>query len=482
MIGYIPKIMQDELFYSWLSRIYMYSGFPAYSYALEEILEKKNMRPTFEFLNRMNPETLCLMEREVISLEELILEHTMFPESRFAPMDRRQNALTMMKSQEGDPYNLLPRPQKNIQRFFRYCPMCVIEDREKYGETFWRREAQIIGVNVCVKHNCRLNDTSIEVTGKQSPRLYIADEEINDVVVDVVDNPLELELSSYMADVFSKPVDFNNDIPVGTFLNSRLEGTEYISVRGKQRNITKLYEDFMEFYKSLPQQGVTELFQLQKIFTGYSYDFYWICQLAFFLKVPANDLVSPQLPQKSQTERFNERVAELYKNGLGCHRIAREMGACASTVLNANRKKKRKAHDYSVRKGTTKNDWELMDKQLLPSVKNKCKEIYHNNGDKPGRVTINAVRLALELPDKRFDYLPKCKKVIEKYHEDYPVYWARLIVWTYRYLIKQDPQKRILYSNIRSITNLRMKNFQAALPYLEIFASNGEAEKIKELV
>ena len=118
----------------------------------------------------------------------------------------------------------------------------------------------------------------------------------------------------------------DNTVGIGEFLNSRLEGTKYLSARGKMRNVTLLFNEFMEFYKELPNQGITKLSQMQKIFTGYRWDFYEVCQIAFFLKINIDELVNPRLPKKSQTEIFNEKVARLYDAGLGCHRIAREMG------------------------------------------------------------------------------------------------------------------------------------------------------------
>ena len=123
------------------------------------------------------------------------------------------------------------------------------------------------------------------------------------------------------------------------------------------------------------------------------------------------------MPEKSQTELFNERVEQLYAQGLGCHRIAKKLGCSPSTAKNANRVKPKAEHDYSVRKGIKRDDWEKIDEQMLEQVLDTCEKIYYNDGGRPGHVTVNAVCRNLRLPDKRFDYLPKCRKIIYEYEE-----------------------------------------------------------------
>lgn len=481
MIGFMPVIYSDELAYSWFARYYAHSGHSAYVFAIADLLENRNIRADVEYLNRLNSDA-----REVISsmipMEELILQHTMFPSARFAENSRKNTALQFMMKQEGDVHNLLPLPKSNLPRYIKYCPLCAKEDREKYGEAFWRRSALIRNVDICAKHRCRLKNTNILISGKQSPRLYVAETEIKDMEPEFVDDGLELRFVEFITEVFHAPIDMDNEVGIGDFLNSKLEGTKYLSVRGKMRNISLLFEEFKKFYEELPQQGITKLSQMQKIFTGYRYDFYEVCQMAFFLEISVDELTSPRLPEKSQTERFNEKVAELYHAGLGSHRIAREVGSCSSTALKANRKKPKAKHDYSVRKGMRKTDWDAMDEEMLQTVRDACEQIYHNEGSRPGKVTTYAVCRALNLPDKRFDYLPKCKAVIQGYTETFEVYWAREVVWAYRSLVESEKGNDIYWRDIRDITNMRRDNFIASFPYLHLFAEQDMINAIQSLL
>lgn len=481
MIGFMPAIFPDELVYSWFARYYAHSGHSAYVFAIEDLLESRYIRPDVEFLNRLNPDAKEVITR-IISIEDLILQHTMFPSVRFAQHSRINTALQSMVRQEGDVHNLLPLPKSNLPRYIRYCPVCVAEDREKYGEAFWRRSTLLRNVDVCARHGCRLKNTNILISGKQSPRLYVADTEIKDMEPEFVEDCLELQFAQYMTEVFHAPIDMDNEVEIGNFLNSKLEGTKYLSVRGKMRNVSLLFQDLMDFYGELPQHGITKFSQMQKIFTGYRYDFGEICQMAFFLEIGVDELVNPRLPEKSQTELFNENVAKLYQSGLGCHRIARAVGSCSSTALKANREKPKAKHDYSVRKGMKKADWSAMDEELLQKVRNTCRQIYHNDGGRPGRVTTYAVCRALSLPDKRFDYLPRCKAVIQEYAESFEVYWAREVVWAYKSLVESAKQDDIYWRNIRDITNLRRNNFMSSFPYLSMFTDQDTARRIQSLL
>lgn len=482
MIGFMPSIYPEELVYSsYFCRYYVHSGHPAYVFAIEDLLERKNIRPDVEFINRLNPDAKDIITK-MISMEDLILNHTMFPIARFIPASRRSVALESMIAQEGDVHNLLPVPKSNKQRYLKYCPMCAAGDREKYGEAYWRRIPLLKNLDICAYHKCRLKTTNIAISGKQSGRLYVADAEIRDVIPEFVDDGLELQFAQYLADVFQMPIDMDNAVDIGVFLNSKLEGTKYLSARGKMRNVSLLFNDIMGFYKELPYKGINKLSQVQKIFIGYRWDFYEVCQLAFFLKISVDELVNPKLPEKSQSELFDEKVAELYATGLGCHRIARKMNCSPSTAKNANRIKPKAEHDYSGRKGIKKADWQQMDNDMIQQVRDVCEQIYHNNGDRPGRVTEYAVCRAMGVPSKRFDYLPQSKAVIQEFAEDYEVYWAREVVWCYQQLIENIGESAIRWRDIRDLTNLRKENFIASFPYLCQFTDQETAVKIQNLL
>ena len=49
--------------------------------------------------------------------------------------------------------------------FLKYCPMCVEEDKKKYGERYFHVEHQFDKIKICPHHCCKLKNTNIKNTG-----------------------------------------------------------------------------------------------------------------------------------------------------------------------------------------------------------------------------------------------------------------------------------------------------------------------------
>lgn len=480
MIAFMPEIYEDELCYSWFAKYYCRSGYPAYGYALDDLFGKRTIHFSAEYINSSFSDDAKEIIANMLPIEALIQKHTMFPVVRFMDHLRLQKALECMIRQEGKVSDLLPIPKEKNARYLRYCPCCASEQREEFGEAFWTRTANIPHIGICAKHKCRLKNTAIVLSGKQPPRLYIAEIEIEDIEPEYVRDGLELEFAKYLTEVFQAPMDLDNNISISGFLKSRLEGTKYLNVSGIQRNISLLFHDFKEFYKDMQDNGITELSQMQKIFTGYRTGFYEICQIAFFLGIPAEVLTAPVLPEKSQAELFQEKVESLRKEGFSIRKIAVMLGADPHSVRRAGVPREKAGHDYSVRKGMLKEDWDQMDADMLPRVGAVCKKLYLGEDGKPGKVSVTAVSRILNLPGKRMAYLPKCRSEIRKYEEPQEVFWARKIVWNYRKLVSEG--QIISYNKLCRPLNLRKKNFISALPFLYAFCCEEEEAAIRALV
>lgn len=475
MIAFMPKIYDDELCYSWLARYYCHSGYSAYGYALDDLLEKRTVHFSAEYVSRFN-ESAKTVINDVISMKELILKHTMFPIVRFMDYSRMNKSLDCMIRQEGKVSDLIPIPQSNNTRYLRYCPCCAVEQREKFGEAYWTRTANINSLDICARHKCKLKDTDIVLSGKQSPRLHIAEIVIQDIEPEFVENGIELKFAQYLTDVFQAPIKKENKINISDLLKSKLEGTKYLSVSGIQRNISLFYDDMMTFYKEISNNGIKDVAQIQKIFNGYRTSFYEVCQMVFFLNVQVSELVNPSLPEKSQQELFNEKVEALKATGLSSKKIARMIGADPHTVRKVGVEKTKAEHDRSGRKGIPKEDWSRMDEDTLPLIKETCQKLYDGKYGDPKRVTVGTVERVLNMPNKRLSYLPKCQNEIKKYEESQQQFWARKIVWQYRKLLSDG--KDITYRSLTRPLNLRRENFISSLPYLSLFSEQEEENRI----
>lgn len=471
MIAYFPELYPDELVYSCLARYYEHSGYLAYIFCAEDIFVNKRVRPEIEFINELKEDVVEQLCKDM-SIGQLILEHTMFPYyARFLPFERRNEAFQSLCNIAGDYHNQLaiPKQKNGEQRKLRYCPRCVKDDRSVYGETYWHREHQMYGVNYCPKHGCRLIESSVLISGKASPHLTSAEYEIreNGHILSY-GNEVEKQLAKYVGAVFQEDINMENQIVVGDFLHSRLYGTEYVSVRGEQRKIKAFTNDFMAFYIDLSQKGLTEMWQIQKVFNGYRFNLFEVCQIAMFLNIPVSELCDMELPDRKQEQIFDDKVKELHSQGIGFNRIAKQLGVSSKTIRDIAHKKderKRKSQKMKQTCGVSGMNWEQKDKDTLPLVQNAIKQIQGNGEERPHKVTEFAVCRILGLPDKGLQHLPECKKEVLRNKETWEQYWSREIIWAVHKL--QREEKVLNWKQIRVLTNMRKENLIASLSYME---------------
>lgn len=334
MIRYFPNFYPDELVYSLLSRYYTKSGYLTYRYTAEELFLSRSVRPDMDFVNAYTPEALRLITQGQ-SMEEVVLKHTMFPYyGHFLPKERRLKAFQALISMWGNYHNLMPIPirKDGSSRYIRYCPLCAKQDRELYGETYWHRTHQMIGMTACPFHGCYLKNSSVIISGKAPPMLKSAEEVIPITESVELSSDIENHLAQYMAEVFQSAVDMESEGTVGQFLYSQMANSKYRSLRGQQRNMELLHSDFSLYYKDFPNNWFTELWQIQKVLTDDRYNFYEVCLIAMFLEIPPDELVHRELPEKTQQELFDAEVHRLHEQGLKYTEIAKQLGASYQLV------------------------------------------------------------------------------------------------------------------------------------------------------
>ena len=487
MIAYFPEIYPDELMYSLLARYYVKSGYPCYWYAAEDLFQSKTVRPDIEFVNQYTPATLQMITGDLL-IDDVILNHTMFPYyGRFLPKERRDKAFKALVQMQGNYHNLLPMAKRktDLERYLRYCPICAEADRERYGESYWHRVHQMQGVDICPYHRCRLVDSSVLISGKASPDLVATEMIISDnPEVIVCDNEIECKFGKYAAEVFQTDMDLQSDVTAGAFMHSRMANTKYRSIRGEQRNITLFHTDFMDYYKNLPDNTFTELWQIQKVLNGYRCNFHEICMLALFLDIPVANLVHMNLPEKTQEQLFDEEVFRLHEQGMKYPEIAKRLNAPYDTVKAIGEQRYKTYHKEPkkpLKSGAKAYAWQQIDKDTLPFVKEAIRQLQGDEISRPKKVTVFAVEKMLNLPSKRISlYLPMCKAEIEKYEESQEQYWAREVVWAVNKIIREGDV--LNWKHIRNLTNMRKCDLTACIPYLNMFVDDKLVNQIKGLL
>lgn len=483
MITYFPIAYSDELLYSRLARYYVKSGYLAYTYAAEDLFVSKTIRPDMEFVNAYTSDVLEMITKDM-SMENVVWKHTMFPYyGRFLPMERRQRAFQALVSMQGNYHNLLPIPNRKngADRYLRYCPICAEQDRVMYGETYWHRTHQMIGLTACPIHGCYLMNSNIVISGKMPPIFKSAEEVVSVLETAVMASEIEQRIAVYMGEVFQKDVDMRLEVTAGAFLHSRMANTKYRSIRGEQRNIKLFHTDFTDFYRDLTGNWFTELWQIQKVLTGDRINFYEICLLAMFLEVPADDLAHMELPEKSQQQLFDEEVYRLHDKGLKYPEIAARLKASYDTVKAIGEHRYGTYHKppkAALKSGVKPRDWQRIDEDTLPLVKDAIQRLQGDGTTRPKRVTVSAIERMLNLSSKSISmHLPKCLTEIRKHEESQEQYWAREVIWAVRQI--ENRGDTISFRKIRELTNLRRKNLECCLPYICNYSDTSILDKVK---
>ncbi len=482
MIAYLPSIYPDELLYSLFARYYVKSGYISYINAAEDLYMSKTTRPNIEFINELNENTIDILTQNM-PFSSVVLHHTMFAYyGRFISAERQNKAFSAMLNMNKNYNNYLYIPKHQYgKRYLRYCPLCVREDRQKYGETYWHRKHQIMNVDICPIHFCKLHNSSVEITSKASPSLISAEESAIDESVVFSKNETECKIAKYVYDTFISDMDMKTNINIGDYLYSRLENTKYLSLRGEQRNITLLFNDFKNYYKDLPNISIQEDWQLQKIFNNKRCNLYEICLLAVFLNVGVNELVNMKLPKKKQKDIFDEKVLSLHKQGLKYPEIAKRLNASYDVVKAIGEGKYGYYHycvDNPKKGGAKKKDWKTFDETTIPLVINVIDKI--NAESKPQKITIGTVERLIGIPKKSLCNCPLCLAEIEKHIISQEEFYAKKVVWAVKQILADN--KALNLTNISRLTNMRKYHFKSCVPYIKKYANQKTVAKIVVLI
>lgn len=446
MILYLPEIYSDELVYSWFCRYYIHSGCLNHKSAMKDLYCKRSDNPSKEFLGHLNSDIKGKIQN-IHTMSKLILKHTMFLQyARFIPFERKKKALNCLENDFCDTHKLFSVPPRTgADLYLKYCPLCAEEDRQKYGETFWHRNHQLRNMQICHKHNCMLESSNITAKSEQTYTFCPAEvyAEKKDAVL--CRNSNMINYNKYLSDVFSAPMDFADAAPVHIALFNALIGTKYISSSGKCRNIKLLSDDMKVFYTDMGISNTASFYQVQRVLLGNKFDFTSVCQIAFYLGLSVEELTAPDI----KAEQIKKEQATHYNSG-----------------------------KQSV-------DWKKLDSELAPVFEQTANDIYSGNTNPQGRpmfVSLRNMCKVTGIQPHQIAHLPKCKAILKKYTETMESNMARRIVWAYKKLKSEQPDKIIYWSDIRSLSGVKRADTDKLIPYIYKFADAKTANKIISVI
>lgn len=203
MLSFFPTPLPDEILCSVFARYHIRSGNRKPKATLLELFNWPNVTVRVDLPYKLASlvENLPLLSKYTV--EYLIQKHTMYPMYAVFMPERRKALWRYMKGELGTYvyrgiFCPVPRP-----KYFKFCPLCFVEDLQKYGEAYWHRLHQTFGIFVCPIHAVALQDSLAPIFGNNWLEQSLASKE---------NCPFSREPISYNLKIFKKLLRLAQDI------------------------------------------------------------------------------------------------------------------------------------------------------------------------------------------------------------------------------------------------------------------------------
>ena len=172
----------DELYYSLVARANARWRFPSRRTIGELAYQKSFVVSSLELPGHLEDGVAFLLPSPLYSVDHVIDHHTLLPLfSPFLPVERTRQLRADMHGSPGASIYVrsglkassVPSPD-----CLRYCQRCADEDRQRVGETYWRRIHQVVGVEVCPEHGGALQNAHARLSRLHTAYEYIAAEDV----------------------------------------------------------------------------------------------------------------------------------------------------------------------------------------------------------------------------------------------------------------------------------------------------------------
>jgi hypothetical protein len=158
-----PVPYPDELIYSLVARAGIRSAITSPKQLLEQVFGDRKVIATLDLPSHLSAISSLLVNTGKFDVQRLIYEHTMFPiYAPFVDENIRFRALKGMGSRSKSSVHLMLGAVASIVKTsgnFRSCSLCVAEQKQKYGESYWSRLWQLPSLPCCSIHGL-LNQSS----------------------------------------------------------------------------------------------------------------------------------------------------------------------------------------------------------------------------------------------------------------------------------------------------------------------------------
>ena len=257
MITCFPTLQPDELLYSACARYSDNLRYPNKSDVAEELFGTKGAIAAVDLPNRLDYLIEHLPPSHPYAVAELINKHTLFrlyapflslERARLIYDEMRRSGRNHIHGYAGIIISRIKPPD-----WLRYCPSCVREDRKKYGYTYWHRNHQVYGVEVCPSHVVLLETSTVRWKNRANPYIFnSAEQSVHRVSPRIVDpsykrHSILLKIARDVTWLLNWDGPYVGLAVLRDRYNDLLLRHGYASYGGRFR-AAKLLKDFVDFY------------------------------------------------------------------------------------------------------------------------------------------------------------------------------------------------------------------------------------------
>lgn len=175
MINYFPGPYLDESIYSIVARYHIHKGNTGDGVTLKEFFGNNKLKKVDEIFLRNLPSLIRNISvfSNHFTLQHFIDNHSEVPLVRpfkdniwyddlisNSAKSRKEGLIAIYPQYLPKHYSTKTK-NISVKEHFYYCPKCLVEQYDEYGEYFWKRTYQVPGIMVCTYHKIPLIEHDI---------------------------------------------------------------------------------------------------------------------------------------------------------------------------------------------------------------------------------------------------------------------------------------------------------------------------------
>jgi hypothetical protein len=169
MAGCFPDPYPDELLYSLCARYSDRVRYPDHRMVMVELFGSPKVTVAIDLPSHLGHLGAFLSPHSYYTLDNLINNHTLLPYLKHffdcTSLERIRAGMLGTARQIVHYRSRFMKPRTTSSAYLRSCPVCIEEDINVFGSSYWHRIHQVPGVEVCPTHALFLEKSNVKTYG-----------------------------------------------------------------------------------------------------------------------------------------------------------------------------------------------------------------------------------------------------------------------------------------------------------------------------